>query len=144
MDKVDREILGILRVDGRRSYTELAESVNLSANAVAERVKRLLRAGTIRHIRASVDPAALGHGLEAQIDVTLQTGVPATRFEAALREIPQVQSAAVMTGSFDYALRVACADREELFRLVERLREHAGARETYSRLILHEVELGGP
>ncbi|MGE0355709.1 MAG: Lrp/AsnC family transcriptional regulator [Burkholderiales bacterium] len=143
MDRIDREILGILGKDGRRSYTEIGESVGLSSNAVAERVKRLQRSGTIRHIRASVDPEALGFRLEAHIDVTLKEGISAARFEAALRELPQVLGAAVMTGSFDYALRVACADREELFRLVEQLRERAGARETYSRLILHEVELGG-
>ena len=72
MDKLDREILRILAADGRRSYREIGEAVHLSANAVAERIRRLQKDGTIRAIRAVVDPAALGLTIEAQIDVKLR------------------------------------------------------------------------
>lgn len=143
MDKIDREILGILSLDGRRSFTDIGNEVHLSANAVAERVRRLTSAGVIRHIRATVDPASLGLQLEAHVDVKLRPGTPAAQFEAALRGLPQVRSATLLTGSFDYALRVACADREDFMRLVEALRERAGALETYSRLILREVRFDG-
>ena len=141
MDKIDREILRILHADGRRSYRELGEAVHLSANAVAERVRRLCRDGTIRAIRAQVDPAALGRTIEAQIDVKLRPTTSAEAFEAAIRGLPQVMSASLMTGSFDYALRVACADRAELVEVTETIRNKAGALETYSRVILREVPL---
>ena len=141
MDKIDREILGILTTDGRCGYRELGERVHLSANAVAERVRRLVRNGTIRSFRAEVDPAALGLTVEAQIDVKLRPSTSAAEFEQAIRTLPQVRSAALMTGSFDYALRVECADRTELVEVTETIRNRAGAQETYSRVILREVAL---
>ena len=96
MDKIDREILGILTTDGRCGYRELGERVHLSANAVAERVRRLVRNGTIRSFRAEVDPAALGLTVEAQIDVKLRPSTSAAEFEQAIRTLPQVRSAALM------------------------------------------------
>ena len=143
MDKLDREILRILTTDGRRSYRDIGEAVHLSANAVAERVRRLQASGVIRAIRAVVEPAALGVTVEAQIDVKLRPTTSAEAFEAAIRYLPQVTSATLMTGSFDYALRVACADRDELVDVTETIRNKAGALETYSRVILREVRLGG-
>lgn len=141
MDRIDREILRILGMDGRRSYREIAEEVHLSSNAVAERVRRLMKDGMIRAIRAEVDPAALGLTIEALMDVKLDPATSARAFEDAIRLMPQVRSATLMTGSYDYALRVACASREELVNVTEAIRNQAGALQTYSRVILREVPL---
>ena len=83
MDRIDREILGLLARDGRLSFRELGESVHLSANAVAERFRRLQGSGVIRHIRAEIDPVALGRALEAQIEVKLAAETAALAFETA-------------------------------------------------------------
>lgn len=143
MDRIDREILRMLVQDGRISYRQLGEAVHLSANAAAERVRRLLGNGTIRHIRAVLDPAAMGRSLEAQIEIKLKSDTSALDFEAALRHMPQVVAATLMTGSFDYALRVACEDQQELMTLTEALRRHGGVMDTYTRLILRDVHLSG-
>jgi Lrp/AsnC family leucine-responsive transcriptional regulator len=142
MDKKDREILGLLVKDGRASFRELGEAVHLSANAVAERVRRLQASGVIRHIRATVDPSALGRTLHAVVEVKMAAGTTAQAFERALRHLPQVVSATLMTGSFDYAVRVACIDRDELMDVTETLRRTAGVSETYTRLVLRDLELG--
>lgn len=141
MDRIDREILSLLARDGRLSFRELADAVHLSANAVAERYRRLQAAGAILHTRAALNPATLGRTLEAQIEVKLQPGTPALDFEAALRHLPQVVGATLMTGSFDYAVRVACTDRDELMQVTELLRQKGGVSETYTRLVLREVPL---
>ena len=144
MDKIDREIIRLLQVDGRASYTDLGAAVHLSANAAAERVRRLLQDGTIVGVHAVVDPAALGMTIEAQIDVKLRATTSADEFERAIRDVPQVLTATLLTGSFDYALRVACRDRADLAELTETIRNKAGAQETYSRIILREIRVGTP
>lgn len=141
MDKIDRIILGVLARDGRISFRDLGDKVHLSANATAERVRKLQQAGAIRGIRADINPASLGQGLEVQIDVKLESGTSAQSFERVLSSLPQVKGATLMTGSFDYAVRVNCADRDELVRVTEALRAKGGVRETYSRMILREVAL---
>ena len=142
MDKIDREILRVLQSDGRCSFTDLGAAVHLSANAAADRVRRLVESGTIVGIHAVVDPAALGLTIEAQIDVKLRPTTTAESFERAIRDVPQVSTATLVTGSFDYALRVACSDRADLAAVTETIRERAGAQETYSRIILREVHVG--
>lgn len=144
MDRIDHTILSRLARDGRASFRELAESVHLSPNAVAERFRRLLADGTISHIRATLNPAAFGRTVEAVIEVKLQPETPGLEFEASLRHLPQVVSAMLVTGSFDYAVRVACVDRDDLVAVHETMRQKGGVRETYTRLLLREVRLGGP
>ncbi len=142
MNKIDGEILRILQTDGRRSYTDIGTSVHLSANAVADRVRKMTKSGVIRSVQAVIDPAALGMTIEAQIDVKLRPTTSADAFEKAIRQLSQVMAATLLTGSFDYALRVACVDRSDLAAVTEFIRNKAGAQETYSRIILREVRLG--
>ena len=144
MNKVDGEILGILQSDGRRSFTDIGAAVHLSANAVADRVKKLGQAGVIRGVHADVDPAALGLTIEAQIDIKLRPTTTADAFEAAIRQLPQVLSAKLLTGSFDFSLDVVCIDRADLAAVTEFIRDKAGAQETYSRIILRSIRFGGP
>jgi Lrp/AsnC family leucine-responsive transcriptional regulator len=140
MDSIDRAILGCLRNDARMSFRDLGDAVGLSANAAAERVRRLVSAGTIRRFRTEIDPSAGGARLAAYIDLRLATGTSASAFEVALRTMSDVVSASLTTGNFDFTLRVAVADETALAALIEDLRAH-GASETHSRIILRETVL---
>jgi Lrp/AsnC family leucine-responsive transcriptional regulator len=140
VDEIDRAILRRLRNDARVSFRDLGEAVGLSANAVAERVRRLVATGVIRGFRADIDPRANGTRLAAFVDLRLSTGTPADAFEEALRAMPGVVSASLTTGNFDYTLRVAVGDERSLVALIEALRAR-GASETHSRIILRETVL---
>jgi len=140
IDDIDRKILRALSEDGRLSFRDLSRRVYLSPNATAERVRQLQSRGIIRRFCASVNPALLGLNLEAYIDVKLQAGTSAQHFEAAVAKMPGVVSLAILTGSFDIRLRVACKDQADLVRLIEALRSRAGARETNSTVICREIE----
>jgi Lrp/AsnC family transcriptional regulator, leucine-responsive regulatory protein len=141
MDKLDFRILSLLQRDGRASFRELGDAVHLSANAAAERVRRLLDTGVIRSIAATVNLAKVGRPLEAHIDLKLRQGVSAQAFEHALQGVAQIQAAVLLTGSFDYTIRVACRDQDDLVQVTEYLRNVAGAQETYSRVILREIQV---
>lgn len=144
MDQIDAKIVETLRNDARISYKEIGEKVHLSANAVAERMRRLESAGVILGYHARLDPRALELNLQAIIDVKMLPGVTADAFEATLRTIPGVIEATLMTGSFDYMVRVACADQEALVRLTENLRARGGVQDTNTRLMLRSVQISAP
>jgi Lrp/AsnC family leucine-responsive transcriptional regulator len=141
MDKIDREIVESLRSNARISYTELGQRVFLSANAVSERVRRLQERGIILGFEAILDWRAMDLALIAIIDVKLSPGVAAVDFEARLQDIPGIVEATLMTGSFDYMLRVACRDQDALVRLAELLRAKGGVQETYTRVLLRTAQL---
>ncbi|HYD81563.1 MAG TPA: Lrp/AsnC family transcriptional regulator [Paucimonas sp.] len=139
MDRIDREIVELLRKDARLSYRELGDSVGLSANTVAERVRRLVADRVLESFEARVNPEALGLTVQALIDVKMLPGTSAEHFEATIQTIPGIVEATLLTGSYDYTLRVACHDHAHLMRLIEALREKAGVQDTYSRVILRRT-----
>jgi Lrp/AsnC family leucine-responsive transcriptional regulator len=142
VDRIDRRLLALLLKDGRATYQELGRGVRLSANTVADRVRRLQESGVIRGYRADLDVAALGQGMEMISDIRLRDGVDRRGFEAQLQDVPQVIGAMRLTGEYDYQLRMACIDSRDFESVVDRLKADLGVRELRSRLLLHEVPLG--
>ena len=77
LDKLDRQILRSLQLDGRATYDQIAEEVSLSPSAVLRRVKRLEQSKVIDRYVALVQPESVGLGLTAglvQMVVALQAG----------------------------------------------------------------------
>jgi len=135
IDPVDRDILRALERDGRLSFKDLAEAVGLSANAVAERVRKLQVRRVIRRFRAEVDPVALGLMLRALIEVEMKYHTTAEQFEARAASTPGVVRALVTTGRYDWVLECVASDQRDLQRIIEALRAGGLTRDTYSRIV---------
>ncbi|HEY1276872.1 MAG TPA: Lrp/AsnC family transcriptional regulator [Thermoleophilaceae bacterium] len=136
IDTIDGEILRVLGEDGRLSWRDLGAAVGLSANAAADRVRRLREAGVITGFAVVVDPAAGGRRLEALVGVTLQPGTDSDEFAAAAAELEPVTEVLHLAGAPDYQLRVACRDTAELDLLLRVLRLKLGASDTETKIVL--------
>ena len=136
MDATDSEILRVLREDGRISWSDLGAAVGLSANAAAERVRRLRRDGVIIGFTALVDPAAGGRTVEALVGVTLARGTDSDAFSTAVARLEPVNEVLHLTGAPDYQLRVSCRDTAELDALLRTLRLRFGASDTETTIVL--------
>jgi Lrp/AsnC family leucine-responsive transcriptional regulator len=144
LDRIDREIIELLRADARLSYRELGERVCLSANTVADRVRKLVADRVLEGFTARVSLSALELVVQAFIDVKMLPDTTAEHFEAVIQTIPGVVEANLVTGSYDYVLRVACRDHADLMRLVEALRKQAGVQDTHSRVVLKQMQASAP
>ncbi|WP_291057544.1 Lrp/AsnC family transcriptional regulator [Herbiconiux sp.] len=138
MDRMDSEIIDVLRVNGRASFSEIGRRVGLSTNATAARVRRLETAGVILGYRVvldaeSVDPA---DGLEAFVDVRLAAGHDSEEFLSWSRRIPEIRDAVHVTGSYDYLLHIRVTGTTALDRLLRSLKNDGGASHTQTRLAL--------
>ncbi|TWG67354.1 MULTISPECIES: Lrp/AsnC family transcriptional regulator [unclassified Aminobacter] len=118
-DRIDREILRLLRLDGRMSNAKLAEEVGLSPSACLRRVKMMEQSGLIRGYTAIVDPARTEATIAVIINITLerQTEEYLDRFEAAVRKYPEIKECFLMTGGADYLLRVEVSNAGEFERI---------------------------
>jgi Lrp/AsnC family leucine-responsive transcriptional regulator len=139
MDRIDRAILGELQRNARLSFRDLGLRANLSPNAVAERVRRLVASGVIRGFRADIDPAAFGFHMSAYVDIKTGADSGPEELRKLLAKIPEVRRAVWTTGQFDFTLEITCRDQADLVRIIEFLRTNAGLRETYTRLICMEL-----
>ena len=112
LDKIDRAILDVLAHDGRISMTELGVRVGLSKTPVTARVKRLETDGVITGYRAELSPVRLGLAhiafLEIRLSDTREQALQA--FNAAVREIVEVEECHMIAGGFDYLVKVRTHD----------------------------------
>ncbi len=129
LDDIDREIVLQLQQDGRRSYREMARSLEVSEGTVRWRVRRLLDDGALR-IAAIADPFRLGYTVLASMFLR----VSPDRLEhviATLVEWPEVVYVSSCTGRVDVYIQVVCRSHEDLWELVaQRLPAIGGVTET--------------
>ena len=74
LDETDMEILRMLAADGRRSYSDIGDAVDLSAPAVSDRVSRLRESGVIKKFTIDVDRATLRAGTPVLLRFELPPG----------------------------------------------------------------------
>lgn len=127
MDAIDRRLVEFLTEDGRASYAAVGEHVGLSAPAVKRRMDRLLADGVIRGFAAVVDPDLMGWTTEAYVEVHCQGAISPEELKAAFGRVPEVHSAATVSGPADAILRIVATDIRDLERALERVRDEMGS-----------------
>jgi Lrp/AsnC family leucine-responsive transcriptional regulator len=119
MDAIDAAILRILQQNGRIANAELAERVGLSASACSRRVDILEKSGVISGYHARLSHKALDYRIMVIVHISLsgQFAKTLTEFEAAVKLCPNVLVCYLMSGEYDYILRVAAKDLEDYERI---------------------------
>jgi Lrp/AsnC family transcriptional regulator, leucine-responsive regulatory protein len=119
LDATDRKILDLLQSYARMTNAELAERVNLSASACHRRVRELEEAGIIASYVAFLDERRVGRCCSVFVEVTLssQTAMAFAAFEAAVARCPEVMDCAMISGDYDYLLRVLAANPQDYERI---------------------------
>ncbi len=136
LDALDGRIIAFLRADARASYAEIGDEINLSAPAVKRRVDRLLATGAIRGFTAVVDPAALGWGTEAFVELYCVDRTPPGAIRTALAAYPEVVSASTVSGEPDAVLHVLASDVAHLERVVEQIGAERFVARTKSLIVM--------
>ena len=143
LDATDRALLALLQADGRMSNAKLAEALSLSETPCWRRLRRLEAEGFIEGYQANVSRRKLGFGVLALVQVGFANHADDApeRFEAAVREIPEILSCHNVTGGADYVLEVIARDLPAYGQFVaEVLRRLPGVTSLRSSLSLREVK----
>ncbi|PWW04236.1 DNA-binding Lrp family transcriptional regulator [Hoeflea marina] len=119
LDGLDIAILKAVQADGRISNAALAERIGLSQSASSRRLDILEKSGVIRGYHARLSHKALDYRMIAIVHISLsgQFARTLTEFEAAVRLCPNVLVCYLMSGEYDYILRVAARDLEDYERI---------------------------
>jgi Lrp/AsnC family leucine-responsive transcriptional regulator len=142
LDRVDRRLLRLLQADGRLTIAELARQVHLTATPCLERIKRLEREGYIRGYSAELEPALLGAGLIAFVQIQLDRTTPDVfnRFRERIATLDPVQECHMVAGGFDYLLKVRVADMSNYRRFLEDLAALPGIEQTHTYVVMEELK----
>jgi len=91
LDRIDVEMLDLLRADGRTPFTAVAQAVGLSPDAVRARYARLVGDGVVRVI-GLVHPKSLGYNRRASVWLTYHGNT-----DTLAKQVRDLQNIAFMT-----------------------------------------------
>lgn len=132
LDELSRRLLRLLATDPRRSASELARDLGVSAPTVRERIRRLEDAGVIRGYRLDVDPAACGLPLAAWVRLRPGPG-QLSRIADLARDTPEVSECHRISGEDCFLIKVHVAALADLEAVLDRFLVHG---QTTSSLIV--------
>ncbi len=143
LDRIDRNILSQLQKNGRLSYVELADKVGLSTSPCLERVKRLERDGWILEYKARLPADKLDAALLVFVEISLNysSGNVFDEFRKAVTQWPAIQECHLVSGDFDYLLKVRIADMAAYRALLgEIVQELPGVRDSRTLVAMETIK----
>jgi Lrp/AsnC family leucine-responsive transcriptional regulator len=145
-DRIDLAILRLLLEDSRRTLQDIGSEVGLSPASCWSRIKRLEAAGVIKRYTIDVDATQLGYRDSVIVQVTLESHTDETLYEfgRVLATIPEIQEAYLVSGDYDYYIRIAVRDTRDYERLLrEKIYKIPGIRQSKSHFVLRTLKEAG-
>ena len=136
LDTIDYKLCELLQIRGRASQLELAQAVNLSQPAVAERIRKLEGQGVITGYAAQVQAKALGKDITAFISVFTNHPRYHIGFVKKVTAIEEVQECHRVAGSDSYLLKIKTENTSTLDALIARIRSIDGCERTQTTIVM--------
>jgi Lrp/AsnC family transcriptional regulator, leucine-responsive regulatory protein len=143
LDPTDRALLRLLQANNRRRLRDLAEEVGVSPPTCLRRMRRLESEGVIRSHSALLDPARVGYGVTAFVEVTLvsASGSEESAFERRMERCSEVLQCSQLAGDVDYMLIVVTLDMPTFAEFTRRhLADDRRVRAYRSLLVLRQTK----
>ena len=143
VDKFDLAILKVLQEDARASLQDISKRVGLSPTPCWNRIRKMEADGVIQGYTVRIDPAAIGFTETVIVQVTLESHTDETLYDfgRTLEQIPEVLEAYLVSGDYDYYIRIAVKDTRDYERLLrERLYRIPGIRHSKSSFVLRTLK----
>jgi Lrp/AsnC family leucine-responsive transcriptional regulator len=136
LDKIDYEILEILRTNGRIKRNDLAEKVNLSLPSASERLHKLEEEGFIIGYSARVNSYKLGYSLTAFIIVTIDSSKHFLQFVNHCKDIDEILECHAITGEGTHILKIKTINTTTLEKLLAKIQSWNGVVNTRTSIVL--------
>lgn len=146
LDSIDIQILKALQQNGRIQLGALAETAQLSAPAVAERLRKLEERGVILGFTAQISPAPLALDITAFIQVRVDSSTHYPRFLAKATAHEEVMECHAITGDASHLLKIRTRNTGTLEALLGEIQRWPGVIGTRTSLVLstHKEALALP
>jgi Lrp/AsnC family transcriptional regulator, regulator for asnA, asnC and gidA len=133
MDNIDKEIIKILRNDGRAGYISVGKQIGLSEGAVRKRIKSLSEAGVIRKFTVKIGVA---EGAEAIALLSVSPAFPTQEVSKRIQGILNVETTYEVTGEYDIVAVIGGMNVVEVNECIEKIRRVEGITKTNTMIVL--------
>jgi DNA-binding Lrp family transcriptional regulator len=135
IDELDARLIAELRAHPRLGLLEISRRLGVARGTVQARLSKLEGRGVVLGYGPEIDPAELGHAIQALVMLELTQGRLAEAVEA-LEATPEVLEVDAVSGPQDLICRVAARDTEHLQEIVNRLLAADAIRRSTSYVVL--------
>ena len=118
IDKLDRKILGILSLNARIPFKDVAAECGVSRAAIHQRVQHLIENGVIIGSGFHVNPKSLGYTTCTYVGLNLERGSMYRDVVERIATIPEVIECHFTTGSYTMLVKLFAKDNEQLMDLL--------------------------
>lgn len=140
LDETDARIIEMLEENGRKSYTEMAEELEVSESAVRKRVSMMLSRGVIKKFTVKVDHTKLGLSTVAIVGIDVESD-KMLEIAQLLCDLKDVRCVATSSGDHMIMLEVWAKSGKELNKLIsERISTIEGVKKICPALILEKLK----
>ncbi|MGF7012433.1 Lrp/AsnC family leucine-responsive transcriptional regulator [Lachnospiraceae bacterium PF1-22] len=140
MDKVDYQILEILKSNGRERASEISKEVHLTVSTVIERIRKLEQTGVIKGYTVITDDPQVGNDVTVVIEISLEHPKYEDAFIESINSHPNIISCYYLTGEFDYMLKITCRSSLHLEEIHRWIKDQPGVRKTRTHYVLRTVK----
>jgi Lrp/AsnC family leucine-responsive transcriptional regulator len=140
IDEIDLDILRELTSNARAPLSAISDKVMLSVPAVSERIKKLEIGGFISKYSAILDPSKFNKNLSCYTFVTLR--YDETKLEAFRKFVenePDINECHLITGEYEYVLKIITASPDSLGNLLDSLRKNADVLTSSTSIVLSSL-----
>lgn len=139
IDALDLKILGIISVNARIPFKDVAAVCGVSRAAIHQRVQRLIEAGVITGSGYMVCPKSIGYSTCTYVGIKLERGSMYKRVAAELDKIPEIVECHFTTGPYTMLVKLYSRDNEHLMDLLNnRIQEISGVISTETLISLEQ------
>lgn len=135
-DKVDDEILKILKDDSRESFVDIGKKLKLSESAVRRRVKNLSDAKIIKKFTIEIGEQ---NATKAIVLISVESSTDTSKVSARLTKLDGVKTVYEITGQYDIAVIISSPNITEINAAIDSLRKVPGVSDTNTVIILREI-----
>ena len=142
LDDLDLAILAALEDNARISVSELARRLEAPSSTIRDRMRGLEQDGVILGYTAVIDPARLGLGIKAIIQVTRDQRFSLEDFHHEPAGFPEITNVQLVTGETDELITVHASDVEHLKEIIyEKVGSLPGLTRSNTAIVLEETRL---
>jgi DNA-binding Lrp family transcriptional regulator len=140
IDRTDLHIIEELKKDGRASFSDIADKLDIATSTVTARFQKLEEKGIITGFKPIIDYEELGFKLTSMIGIKARSE-KTKEVAQEIKSNDKVISFFEVTGETDMILITRFLDREDMNSFIKSLQKIEGIKSTETNVILTEPKL---
>jgi len=117
-DNLNREIIKMLQVDGRKPYKDIAKTLKVSEGTIRNRIQSMKQNGVLR-IVALADPTAMKYKADAMIGLKVSPGYSVQEVSERLDKSADVVYILWVSGRYDLLIEIVTNKRGDFLEFLE-------------------------